>query len=119
MVQVPIQPANSLVRQPQQQTLNTFVRQVTIPTADSAEEAWKQWFVGDASKGLFQGLSRINKSEFKLEYKKYSERNVLAMAFVKYQSFESFELAYRGIHQNLFNDTERGQKAQKRKQIVK
>ncbi|ETV70235.1 hypothetical protein H257_14263 [Aphanomyces astaci] len=80
-----------------QLSMDNFVAQKAIPTARSDREAWLQWFVADSGNGLTCALKDYSKEMIQFDRKKYSERHTLAMAFIKYQSFDQFEASYTGF----------------------
>ncbi|KAF0733878.1 hypothetical protein Ae201684_009436 [Aphanomyces euteiches] len=79
-----------------QTTLKSYVVPKTIPTARSAKEAWQQWFYADIQSGRPCALKDFTKAMIKIDRKKYSERQTLATAFSKFQSFELFVNAFAG-----------------------
>ncbi|KAG9411522.1 hypothetical protein AC1031_017159 [Aphanomyces cochlioides] len=79
-----------------QTTLNSYVVPRTIPSAHSAQEAWQQWFYADVANGRPCALKDFTKAMVKMDRKKYSERQTIATAFSKFQSFELFANAFAG-----------------------
>ncbi|CAK4166476.1 unnamed protein product [Aphanomyces euteiches] len=79
-----------------QTTLKSYVVPKTIPTARSAKEAWQQWFYADIQSGRPCALKDFTKAMIKIDRKKYSERQTLATAFSKFQSFELVVNAFAG-----------------------
>ncbi|ETV67538.1 hypothetical protein H257_16269 [Aphanomyces astaci] len=80
-----------------QRSMDRYVARKSIPTAHSAREASQQWFVAGPNIGLVCALKDYTKDMIKLDRKKYSERLMLAMAFIKFQTFDQFEAAYTGF----------------------
>ncbi|ETV71860.1 hypothetical protein H257_12993 [Aphanomyces astaci] len=78
------------------QTLAKSV-QAFASVAVPAPKAWQQWFVADPGNGLTCALKDYSKEMIQFDRKKYSERHTLAMAFIKYQSFDQFEASYTGF----------------------
>ncbi|RHY12997.1 hypothetical protein DYB36_007847 [Aphanomyces astaci] len=79
-----------------QQTMQEFVVPKSIPTARSGKEAWEQWFSVDPKRGVYCALKDYSKEMIKSDRRKYSERQTLATAFNKYQSYAQFENDYGG-----------------------
>ncbi|RHY83304.1 hypothetical protein DYB26_008752 [Aphanomyces astaci] len=79
-----------------QRSIQDFVVPKIIPTARSAKDAWEQWFSVDHKNGRPCALKDYTKSMIKSDRKKYSERQTIATAFNKYQSYSHFEQAYAG-----------------------
>ncbi|KAG9405384.1 hypothetical protein AC1031_004492 [Aphanomyces cochlioides] len=79
-----------------QTTLNSYVVPRLIPSAHSAQEAWQQWFYADVANGRPCALKDFTKAMVKMDRKKYSERQTIATAFSKFQSFELFANAFAG-----------------------
>ncbi|KAG9407425.1 hypothetical protein AC1031_002148 [Aphanomyces cochlioides] len=79
-----------------QTTLNSYVVPRTIPSAHSAQESWQQWFYADVANGRPCALKDFTKAMVKMDRKKYSERQTIATAFSKFQSFELFANAFAG-----------------------
>ncbi|RHY17227.1 hypothetical protein DYB32_010551 [Aphanomyces invadans] len=79
-----------------QTTLQEFALPRSIPTSRSGKEAWEKWFSVDPKRGLFCALKDYTKEMIKVDRQKYSERQTLAAAFVKYQTFSQFETEYAG-----------------------
>ncbi|KAG9400809.1 hypothetical protein AC1031_010247 [Aphanomyces cochlioides] len=84
-----------------QSTLMSYVVPKTIPTARSAKEAWQQWFYADLECGRPCALKDFTKVMVKMDRKKYSERQTIAAAFSKFQSFDLFANAFAG-HTNTY-----------------
>ncbi|KAF0684306.1 Aste57867_23703 [Aphanomyces stellatus] len=78
-----------------QKTMQDFAVPKSIPTARSGK-AWEQWFTVDPKRGVYCALKDYTKDMVKSDRRKYSERQTLAMAFNKYQSFAQFEKEYAG-----------------------
>ncbi|RHZ33157.1 hypothetical protein DYB37_012947 [Aphanomyces astaci] len=79
-----------------QRSMQDFVVPKIIPTARSAKDAWEQWFFVDHKNGHPCALKDYTKSMITSDRKKYSERQTIATAFNKYQSYSHFEQAYAG-----------------------
>ncbi|RLO12303.1 hypothetical protein DYB28_009412 [Aphanomyces astaci] len=79
-----------------QRSMQDFVVPKIIPTARSAQDAWEQWFSVDHKNGRPCALKDYTKLMIKSDRKKYSERQMIAIAFNKYQSYSHFEQAYTG-----------------------
>ncbi|CAK4715256.1 unnamed protein product [Aphanomyces euteiches] len=97
-----------------QKTIPECIVQKVIPIARSGREAWCQWFIPDPKIGLVRGLKDFSKDMIRMNRKRYSERKTLANAFVKYRSFDEFELAYAGFtdtYAKLFNEVRRRKKS--------
>ncbi|KAH9091341.1 hypothetical protein LEN26_018753 [Aphanomyces euteiches] len=93
-----------------QTTLNSYVVPKTIPTARSAKEAWQQWFYADVACGRPCALKDFTMAMIKMDRKKYSERQTIAAAFSKFQSFDLFVNAYDGhtdTYTNLLREVRR------------
>ncbi|KAF0717367.1 Aste57867_2333 [Aphanomyces stellatus] len=80
-----------------QRSMQDFVVPKIVPTARSAKDAWEQWFSGHAP------LKDYTKSMIKSDRKKYSERQTIATAFTKYQTYSHFEQAYAGYTETYSN----------------
>ncbi|KAF0693846.1 Aste57867_15224 [Aphanomyces stellatus] len=74
-----------------QQTMLEFAVPKSIPTARSGKEAWDQWFFSDPKRGVLCALKDYMKQMIKCDRRKYSERQTLAVAFSKFQTFAQFE----------------------------
>ncbi|KAF0684831.1 Aste57867_23219 [Aphanomyces stellatus] len=79
-----------------QKTMQDFAVPKNIPTARSGKEAWEQWFTVDPKHGVYCALKDYSKDMVKSARRKYSERQTLAIAFNKDQSFAQFEKEYAG-----------------------
>ena len=77
-----------------QKTMIEFVSFKSIPTARCGREAWDQWFTANPANGCLRALKDFTKDMIRIDRKKYSERQTLAAAFSKYQTYAQFEAAY-------------------------
>ena len=98
---------NNLVLQPKSGTNcvlcqtrpREFIVEKRIPTAHSGKEAWQQWHFADPKSGHHCALKEFTREMIRADRKRYSERQTLALAFTRYDTYEQFEVEYSGFTQ--------------------
>ncbi|KAH9128585.1 hypothetical protein AeMF1_001294 [Aphanomyces euteiches] len=100
-----------------QGTLDAFVAIKNIPTARNGREAWDQWHHANPKAGLFCALKDFTPEMIKLDRRKYSERQVLGVAFKNFQSYDQFEAVYEG-YTNTYTCLVREVRKRKRESIL-
>ncbi|KAG9403194.1 hypothetical protein AC1031_005843 [Aphanomyces cochlioides] len=88
--------ANNVLRQA---SLKEFIVEKRIPTAHSGREAWQQWHFADPKSGQHCALKDFSREMIRADRKRYSERQTLALAFIRYDTYEQFEVDYFGFTQ--------------------
>ncbi|KAF0684391.1 Aste57867_23626 [Aphanomyces stellatus] len=77
-----------------QKTMVEYAVPKSIPTARSGKEACDQWYFSDPKRGVYCAFKDYTQEMIKCDRKKYFERQTLANAFGKFQTFAQFESEY-------------------------